>query len=86
VRATFAHVVLSAEPSTLKGRRFGNVVIAAADVPLPVEEIARRAGTAPYPYRVLHGARLTQLAGGAACFTEADSSPSPPPPADLLFG
>ena len=86
VLAVFGHVLACAEPSTLKGRRFGNVVIAAADVPLPVEEIARRAGTAPYPYRVLHGARLTQLVGGAACFTEVDSAPSPPPPADLLFG
>ena len=86
VLAVFDHVVLCAEPSTLKGRRFGNVVVAAADVPLPVEAIAARAGTAPYPYRVLHGARLTQLVGGAAPFTAEDAAASPPPPADLLFG
>ena len=86
VQATFAHVVLCAEPSTLKGRRFGNVVVAAADVALPVDAIARRAGTAPYPYRVLHGSRLAQLVGGAAPFTGEDAAPSPPPPADLLFG
>ncbi|SDT37251.1 Spermidine synthase [Friedmanniella luteola] len=86
VLATFDHVVFSAEPSTLKGRRFGNVVIAAAAAALPVEEIARRAGSAPYPYRVLQGARLTQLVGGAAPFTATDGAPSPAPPADLLFG
>ncbi|GAA1434081.1 fused MFS/spermidine synthase [Microlunatus lacustris] len=86
VLATFGHVLFSAEPSTLKGRRFGNVVVAAADVSLPVEAIARRAGTAPYPYRVLHGARLGQLVGGATPFTDADGALSPAPPADLLFG
>ncbi len=86
VLATFGQVLFSAEPSTLKGRRFGNVVIAAAEAPLPVEDIARRAGTAPYPYRVLHGARLTQLVGGAPPFTVADRAPSPAPPADMLFG
>ena len=75
VLATFRHAVLCAEPSTLKGRRFGNVVLAAADVELPVAEIARRAGTAPYPYRVLHGLRLTQLVGRAAPFTGAGLGP-----------
>ncbi len=86
VQSTFAHVLLAAEPATLKGRRFGNVVLAAADVVLPVEEIARRSGAAPYPYRVLHGARLDQLVAGAAPFTDEDGAPSPAPPADLLFG
>ena len=86
VLATFGQVLFSAEPSTLKGRRFGNVVIAASDVALPVEDIARRAGAAPYPYRVLHGARLTQLVGGAQPFTADDSAASPAPPTDMLFG
>ena len=86
VLAAFDHVLLCAEPATLKGRRFGNVVVAAADVPLPVDAIARRAGAAPYPYRVLHGPRLAQLVGGAAPFTADDAAASPPPPADMLFG
>lgn len=86
VLATFGDVVFSAEPSTLKGRRFGNVVIAAADAALPVDDIARRAGGGPYPYRVLHGERLTQLVAGARAFTVSDSAPSPAPPTDLLFG
>jgi spermidine synthase len=84
--ATFADTVFSAEPSTLKGRRFGNVVLAAADVALPVHQIAERAGAQPYPYRVLHGARLTQLVARAAPFTEQDAARSPAPPVDLLFG
>jgi spermidine synthase len=86
VLATFGHVLFSAEPATLKGRRFGNVVIAASDAGLPVEDIARRAGAAPYPYRVLHGARLVQLVAGAQPFTADDSASSPAPPTDMIFG
>ncbi len=81
--ATMPHVVFCAEPATLKGRRFGNVIIAASASALPVVDIARRAGTSPYPYRVLHGARLIQLIGGARPFTDADSERSPAPPGGL---
>ena len=84
--AAFAHVLFCAEPATLKGRRFGNVVLVGSAQPLPVGDIANRAGSSPYPYRVLHGARLTQLVAGARPFTQEESEPSPPPPADLLFG
>jgi spermidine synthase len=86
IRSVFGHVAFCTEPATLKGRRFGNVVVAASARPLPLEEIARRAGSAPYPYRVLHGPRLDQLQAGAAPFTDVDSAPSPAPPPDLLFG
>jgi spermidine synthase len=84
--AVFPHVVFSAEPATLKGRRFGNVILTASPAPLPVAEIAARAGSSPYPYRVLHGARLSQLLAAARPFTDEESEPSPIPPADLLFG
>jgi spermidine synthase len=86
VRAVFGEVIFCAEPSTIKGRRFGNVIIVGSPRLLPLLEIARRAGSSPYPYRVLHGPRLDQLQAGAVPFTEADASPSPAPPADLLFG
>jgi spermidine synthase len=84
--ALFPHVVFSAEPATLKGRRFGNVILTASAAPLPIQEIAARAGRSPFPYRVLHGARLTQLLAGARPFTDEEGEPSPLPPADLLFG
>lgn len=76
----FPHLSLSAEPSTLKGRRFGNIVLLASDRPLPLDELARRSAQSAYPYRVVTGERLDQLIGGAAPFTDADSSPSPLPP------
>lgn len=79
-RAVFGEVLLSAEPSTLKGRRFGNIVLLAADRPLPADALAQRSARSAYPYRVVTEARLAQLIGGAAPFTDADCAPSPPPP------
>jgi hypothetical protein len=78
--SSFPHRLLCAEPSTLKGRRFGNVIMAGSVGALPVAEIAEHAGKGPYPYRVLHGARIAQLLTGVAPLTQADSELSPEPP------
>lgn len=80
---TFGHVVLSAEPATLKGRRFGNVLILAANSPLPHLQLAQRAGRSPFPYRVVHSERLSQLLGGGTAFRDADAERSPQPPHGL---
>ncbi len=80
VAGSFPHRLLCAEPSTLKGRRFGNVIMVGSAGALPVVEIAERAGRGPYPYRVLYGARLAQLLTGVAPFTQADGELSPEPP------
>jgi hypothetical protein len=78
--ARFAHRLLMAESSTLKGRRFGNVILVGSGRRLPTDQIAAAAGRVLYPYRVLAGARLTQLLAGAAPFTDAESEQSPLPP------
>ena len=78
--SSFAHRLLCAEPATLKGRRFGNVIMVGSAGALPVAEIADRAGNGPYPYRVLHGTRITQLLTGVAPLTQADGQLSPEPP------
>jgi hypothetical protein len=75
----FPHVLLCAEPSTLKGRRFGNVIIAGGVTPLPYAAIADRAGRPPFPYRVLHGARLNNLIAGSTQFSDEDAEQSPAP-------
>ncbi len=85
VAASFEHVLMSAEPATLKGRRFGNVLILGSPAPLPHGELARQAGTGPFPYRVVHGDRLMQLIGGGQPFTDADAEMSPEPPRGLTY-
>ncbi|MDX6322832.1 MAG: hypothetical protein QOF52_2690 [Propionibacteriaceae bacterium] len=80
VDSVFPHSALSAEPATLKGRRFGNVLIAGSTATLPLADLARKAGSSAFPYRVVHGDRLAQLVGGGAPFTDADAEMSPQPP------
>ena len=80
VRSVFTDVCLIAEPSVLRGRRYGNLVIVAADRPLPVAELARRAAADPFPARVVHGDRLDLLVGRARPVTDATAVASPPPP------
>ena len=79
VRLAVPHVLLCTEASTLKGRRFGNVIIAGGATALPNGAIAERAGHPPFPYRVLHGARLRQLLADAVPFSDEDAEESPEP-------
>lgn len=83
IRASFADTLFVAESATLKGRRFGNILIIGSAVPLPVQRLAERAGSSAFPYRVVHGERLDQLAGNATPFTAADAEESPAPPDGL---
>ncbi len=83
VRQIFPHVVLCAESSTLKGRRFGNVIIAGGGTALPYSAIEERAGQSPFPYRVLRGARLNQLLSDSKPFSMEDAEESPDPSSRL---
>lgn len=84
VRAVFPYAVLIAEPAVLRGRRFGNLVLAGAREPLPVAELARRAAGDPFPARVTAGADLDAWIGGAAVVTDESAAPSPEPPPDAF--
>jgi spermidine synthase len=84
VRLAFPHLLLCAEPATLKGRRFGNVIIVGAAAPLPDAAIAERAGRPPFPYRVLRGARLNQLLDDSVPFRDTDAEQSPEPGSDMF--
>lgn len=81
--ARFAESALVADPTVLRGKRFGNAVLVAADQPLPVAELTRRAASDPHPGRVEHGRSLKDFTGGAAPVTDAAAvaSPAPPPSA-----
>ncbi|WP_245654397.1 spermidine synthase [Streptomyces violens] len=79
--AVFARLCLIAEPSMLRGRRFGNAVLVASQEELPLADIARRVTADAFPARVEHGHRLRQLIGDAQPVRDAESVPSPEPPA-----
>jgi SAM-dependent methyltransferase len=80
VASLFGQSALAADPAVLRGRRFGNAVLLAADGELPIGELTRRVATDPHPGRVEHGRGLVDFTGGAAVVTDADAKPSPVPP------
>jgi spermidine synthase len=79
-RAVFPYTCLMADAGVLRGRRFGNLVLAASAAELPVDALTRRAASDPMPGRVLHGAELTRFAAGARPVTDATAQPSPEAP------
>ncbi|MGW3245848.1 spermidine synthase [Streptomyces sp. NPDC001070] len=85
LREVFGEVCLIAEPGVLRGRRFGNTVLAASRAPLPVEHIARRAASDVFPARVVDGDALAVFRRGARPVYDKDAVPSPIPP-DGSFG
>ena len=80
----FAHVVLLADPSVLRGRRFANLVLAASDAPLPVDALTRTVSRAAGRARLLTGEDLRDFTGGAAAITDATARSAPRPPPDLF--
>jgi spermidine synthase len=84
VRAVLEHVIVLAEVQTLKGRRFGNLVIAASTSPLPTEWLPRLMAAGPHPAKVAQGAELDEFARGARIATDADATPSPKPASSVF--
>ncbi|HUY50026.1 MAG TPA: fused MFS/spermidine synthase [Streptosporangiaceae bacterium] len=84
VCAVFPHACLIADAAVLRGRRFGNLVLAAARGALPLAGLARRAAGDPFPGRLLHGSELARFAAGAMPISDARAEPSPAPPPDIF--
>ncbi len=84
VGSVFAQVCLIADPGVLRGRRYGNLVLAAAQDDLPLAGLTRRAAGDPFPGRLVHGADLDRFAAGAKPVTDAEAQPSPAPPPDVF--
>jgi spermidine synthase len=78
------HVIVLAEVQTLKGRRFGNLVIAASRAPLPTEWLPRLMAAGPHPAKVAQGAEVVEFARGARIATDADATASPKPSASVF--
>jgi hypothetical protein len=82
----FPHACLIADAGVLRGRRFGNLVLAVSPEPLPADELTRRAAGDPLPGRVLHGRDLKRFTAGARPVTDATAAPSPAaPPGAFAF-
>jgi spermidine synthase len=83
VRTSLPSVLVRADPAVLKGRRFGNVVVAAAREGLPVDAVRRAAAAAMFPQRVVAGTGIDAFVAGAKPLTDAHPMRSPEPPDEL---
>ena len=80
--AVLPHAVIVGAHEVLKGKRFGNVVLAAsADASaLDLDAVTRAAARAPLPTGVRRGAELARMLRAGAPFTNNDAARSPVPP------
>jgi spermidine synthase len=69
----FDEVLVISEPGVLRGRRHGNLIVAASNVPLPVEAIARRVADGGVQGRVRDVDQARSMATGFRAFVDADS-------------
>nr|WP_188191950.1 fused MFS/spermidine synthase [Nonomuraea sp. SYSU D8015] len=85
VTEAFRHVALLAEPGIMRGRRFGNLIVAASRTDLPVDLLTRRAAGGLTQARCVQGEALSNFIAGARPIKDGDAVLAPvPPPA--VFG
>ncbi|MEV4777388.1 fused MFS/spermidine synthase [Microbacterium sp. LTA6] len=87
--ATIADVLpeigILADTQVLKGRRFGNLVVAASATALPTEWLPRILAAGPHPAKLAQGAEVKAFVQGARIVTDADAVASPRPDASLFL-
>ncbi|MGX7680443.1 spermidine synthase [Jatrophihabitans sp. DSM 45814] len=79
LQEVFGAVTLVSSNDVLKGRRFGNLVLAASSVPLDVDALRREVTRQPFPAGVRDDAYLRTNFGNAKPWTDQDSAESPEP-------
>ncbi|GAA4195844.1 fused MFS/spermidine synthase [Microbacterium oryzae] len=84
IREVLPHVVVLAEVQVLKGRRFGNLVVAASAAPLPTEWLPRLMAAGPHPAKVAEGAEIDAFIRDALPATDGDATASPRPSAAMF--
>lgn len=84
LRRVFSDVALCSEAALLSGRRFGNVVMVASQVPLPLANMARLLASDPIPARLVEGDAVTRFIAGARPSTDESARPSPSPDRGLF--
>ncbi|WP_341975834.1 fused MFS/spermidine synthase [Microbacterium sp. LWO13-1.2] len=87
--ATIADVLpeigILADTQVLKGRRFGNLVVAASATALPTEWLPRILAAGPHPAKLAQGAEVKAFVQGTRIVTDADAVASPRPDASLFL-
>lgn len=73
VSAVFPHVLAVAEPGVLRGRRYGNVVLAASHSPVQGAGLARALRSLPVPASLVTAGDLPDLVAGASPFVDPPS-------------
>ncbi|MEW2355645.1 fused MFS/spermidine synthase [Spirillospora sp. NPDC029432] len=84
VRSVFRHTLLLGEPGVLRGRRFGNLIVAASGEALPVGELTRRAAGGIVRTRLMSGDELGGFCGGAAPLRDGEEFEAPVPPPQVF--
>ncbi|KHK99545.1 spermine synthase [Microbacterium mangrovi] len=84
IRAVLPEVIVLAEVQVLKGRRFGNLVVAASPAPLPTAWLPRLMAAGPHPAKLAQGHEIDEFVRGAVPVTDGDAVASPKP-RDSLF-
>ncbi|MDT4933350.1 MAG: hypothetical protein QOK11_1242 [Pseudonocardiales bacterium] len=83
IRRSLPSAAAIADPGVLKGRRFGNLSLAASRGQLPLDAIGRASARAMFPRRVLAGTELAAFVGKARPLTDAEPMRSPAPPDEV---
>lgn len=78
VRGVLPEVLVAAEPSTLKGRRSGNLLVVASRGAVPLAALRGSSTRGSLPYRVVAPAAVRDTLGGGAPFTDAEVVPGSP--------
>lgn len=78
------HVIVLAEVQVLKGRRFGNLVVAASARPLPTAWLPRLLAAGPHPAKIAEGAEVAEFARAGRIATDASATASPKPSSSLF--
>lgn len=84
VRSVFRHTLLMGDPGVLRGRRFGNLIVAASQEPLPAAELTRRAAGGIVRARVMDGGDLAAFCAGAEPLHDGEEIVAPVPPPQVF--
>ncbi|MFD0904363.1 spermidine synthase [Actinomadura sediminis] len=84
IASVFRHTLLMGDPGVLRGRRFGNLIVAGSREPLPVAELTRRAAGGIARARLLAGGELTAFRSGAAPLHDGEQVAVPVPPPQVF--